>query len=569
MSMKRLKQVLCVTLSAFVVLGEAGSVTTMAAESETAQESVTEASKLETEVVEETATEQEVTEQEAEAAEKVTEQKTEAAQETTEQEAEAAEEATEELELSQLSENEIKQNAVNIGLNKTRTYALNNKGAENWYKFTVTEIGYFQLYFKCNAGTDTDAIGRGWTVLVYRESDFSNAFYQLNSADLTTSPKFPMGKGTYYVKVKQNWDYENLAGLKYDIRANFTAESNWESEPNDTNLTPQSINVNTLYKGTLYNAGDVDYYQFKTSKDGYFKLSFDASEADNNGIGRGWNVSIYKKGESSPIRTYTMASSATQPVLPYAKGTYYVRVSANWTGDAPTNQVYKLKVNFKEDANWEKEGNNSSSAATEMKLNKNYKGIFSISEDVDWYKFSVSSKGIIKLKFSKDDSANIENIGRGWDIQIYNKSNNELVSEKKYVTSSTSISTTLKKGTYYVKVYPEWSGEAPTDCIYNLKVSYAATPAKPASVKAKAGKASVKVSWKKASKATGYEVYRSTSKNGKYSKIATLKDAGKVNYTDKKAKSGKKYFYKVRAYNNSNGVKANSSYSAIVNAKAK
>ena len=64
-------------------------------------------------------------------------------------------------------------------------------------------------------------------------------------------------------------------------------------------------------------------------------------------------------------------------------------------------------------------------------------------------------------------------------------------------------------------------------------------------------------------------VYRTTSKNGKYAKIATLNDAGKVSYTDKKAKSGKKYFYKVKAFNNSNGVKAYSSYSATVNAKAK
>ncbi len=586
MNMKNLKKVLCLALSAFVLLGEAGSVTTMAEESGKALESVTEvteeATEQGTESVEEVteeATEQE-TESVAEVTEKEAEQKTEAVtEEVIEQETEitaeeVAETETDEIETVQLSTNEIKNSAVNIGLNKIRTYALDSSSAENWYKFTISEIGYFQVYLNYNENTDIDEVGDGWTALIYSEADLSNPFYTLNSKDLTTSPKFPMGKGTYYVKVKQNWGYNNLAGLKYDIRANFTAEDNWESEPNDTNLTPQGINVNTLYKGTLYSSNDVDYYQFKISKDGYFKLTFDTSEADNDGISDGWDVSIYKKGESSPIRTYTMTSSVTQQALPYAKGTYYVRVSAHSYSNtyyAPTNQVYKFKIIFKENANWEKEGNDSSSTATAINLNTNYKGIITTSGDEDWYKFSVPAKGVIKLKFSKDDSANIEDIDDGWNVQIYNKSNNELVAEKKQVTSSASISATLKKGTYYIRVSAYYNNTyyAPIDCIYNMKVSYATTPVKPASVKATAGKASVKVSWKKTSNATGYVVYRSTSKSGKYTKVATLKDAGKVSYTDKKAKKGKKYFYKVKAYNNANGVTAYSSYSATVNAKAK
>ena len=47
---------------------------------------------------------------------------------------------------------------------------------------------------------------------------------------------------------------------------------------------------------------------------------------------------------------------------------------------------------------------------------------------------------------------------------------------------------------------------------------------------------------------TGYKVYRATKKNGKYKLIKTVKKAGTLNYTDKKLKKGKKYFYKVRTY---------------------
>lgn len=57
---------------------------------------------------------------------------------------------------------------------------------------------------------------------------------------------------------------------------------------------------------------------------------------------------------------------------------------------------------------------------------------------------------------------------------------------------------------------------------------------------------SVKLTWKKIDKATGYIVYRSSSKYGSYKKIATTK---KTAYTDKKLKRGRTYYYKVAHYN--------------------
>ena len=56
---------------------------------------------------------------------------------------------------------------------------------------------------------------------------------------------------------------------------------------------------------------------------------------------------------------------------------------------------------------------------------------------------------------------------------------------------------------------------------------------------------SIKLSWKKVKGASGYEIYRASSVNGKYKKIA---EAGKkYQYTDKKVKAGRTYYYKVRA----------------------
>lgn len=57
----------------------------------------------------------------------------------------------------------------------------------------------------------------------------------------------------------------------------------------------------------------------------------------------------------------------------------------------------------------------------------------------------------------------------------------------------------------------------------------------------------VKVTWEPVSKCSGYKVYRKTE-NGSYKRIATVKGSTKSNFTDKSAKSGIKYIYKVVAY---------------------
>jgi hypothetical protein len=59
------------------------------------------------------------------------------------------------------------------------------------------------------------------------------------------------------------------------------------------------------------------------------------------------------------------------------------------------------------------------------------------------------------------------------------------------------------------------------------------------------------LSWKKVPGAAGYEVHRYDSAAKTYKKVATIRNGKKVKWTDKKLKTGKKYIYKIRAYENS------------------
>ncbi|MBQ1395500.1 MAG: hypothetical protein IIY86_04965 [Lachnospiraceae bacterium] len=130
-----------------------------------------------------------------------------------------------------------------------------------------------------------------------------------------------------------------------------------------------------------------------------------------------------------------------------------------------------------------------------------------------------------------------------------------------YMDISASFATSkLKKGTYYLAVIlmPIYAGttvEVPINGSYNNKPAAGLTLhlkklQAPGSVKAKAGKKKVTVTYAAAKGASSYIIYRSTKKSSGYSKIGTSKT---TKYVDKKAKKGKTYYYKVKTVRNVSG----------------
>ena len=87
------------------------------------------------------------------------------------------------------------------------------------------------------------------------------------------------------------------------------------------------------------------------------------------------------------------------------------------------------------------------------------------------------------------------------------------------------------------------------------------------SVTAGAKKATLK--WTKRAEATGYVVYMATSKNGKYTKIATVKGNTKVSFTKTGLTKGKTYYFKVAAYETVGGKTIYGSFSSVKYAKIK
>ena len=79
----------------------------------------------------------------------------------------------------------------------------------------------------------------------------------------------------------------------------------------------------------------------------------------------------------------------------------------------------------------------------------------------------------------------------------------------------------------------------------------------------------LRLSWEPTSGVDGYQIYRATSKSGKYAKIATVKGASSATYTDTGRICGTRYYYKLRAYKKIGGKTVYSKYSTVLSAYAK
>ncbi|MCR5666085.1 MAG: hypothetical protein K6G01_04590 [Eubacterium sp.] len=140
------------------------------------------------------------------------------------------------------------------------------------------------------------------------------------------------------------------------------------------------------------------------------------------------------------------------------------------------------------------------------------------------------------------------------------------------VSGKTSVKLTkLKSKKYYkvtVRAYVLQSGQKAYGSFSNEK-AFSTRPKTPSKLKVSStSSGKVKIKWSKVS-GKGYEIYVASSKKGSYKKLKTISKSSTLSYTDKKGTSGKKRYYKIRAYATVNGSKVYSKFSSVKKVKVK
>ena len=124
---------------------------------------------------------------------------------------------------------------------------------------------------------------------------------------------------------------------------------------------------------------------------------------------------------------------------------------------------------------------------------------------------------------------------------------------------------TLGKSKYYkVRAYATVGGKKKYSK-YSSILGAAPKLAKPKTITTTGVTGGVKIKWSGVTGAKYYQVYRATSKSGKYKNIKTTKSKS---YTDKAVSGGTRYYYKVRAYRKVKKKKRYSSFSSKVEGMA-
>jgi len=252
-----------------------------------------------------------------------------------------------------------------------------------------------------------------------------------------------------------------------------------ETESNDTYGTANKISVGDKMPGNISSSGDVDWYKFTTSADGYITVDFEHELFDNSY--EFWYMYIYDVTGTKKVVTdsyYVVKGNANCKTaeIGVPAGTYYIKIiprsSYDWS-----NRDYSICVNFTKASDWETEFNNERQTADTIKVNKTYQGAIVSTADVDWYKFTTSADGYITVDFEHELFDNSYDF---WYMYIYDATGTKkVVTDSYYAVKGNANCKTAEigvpAGTYYVKIVPrssyDWSNKTYSICVNFTKNS--------------------------------------------------------------------------------------------------
>lgn len=347
----------------------------------------------------------------------------------------------------------------------------------------------------------------------------------------TDSYSFDLSAGTYYIKVnslkssKFPYYFTKAKGdYKFDI--SYKSAGSNSVEPNNSIVNPNKIPFSKVVVGHLSMTDGADYYEINAVK-GTATLAFVSYmpsytvrilDIDNKEVWSSKDNKLEEKATSrKDIHEVTLAD-----------GKYFVVVSGS-TG----------KYSFQFANNFD---------VAKVKTVK--------------YERSVST---LTLKWSAVPGA------AGYEVFRYDEAKKEFVKVGSTTTKRSLKFKKLKGGTTYdfkVRAYKKLN-----DCIvygdFSEEKSTTTVPARAVISSVKAAKKSATVNWKAVNGATGYRVFYTTDRDFDYVKKVVVKDAKATSKTIKKLKSGKKYYFKVRAYKTFAGKNIYGNLSKIKSVKVK
>lgn len=382
--------------------------------------------------------------------------------------------------------------------------------------------------------------------------------FDISGITFTLAEKHTLTQGyDSYIDIDDNreaYDHYNFGNVIY-------------SEGNTLTVTKKDkTQVTYTCKNTKANEDDEDNFSFVDSDGNHFdyELDFSTSQSKNhlkpgNDVQcsfRVYNIDVpfTVDIDENPIASIEYIGNITvsdKDKHTYDDGDYYYDYTIYQPGAKivihyknKTSDTYICKVFYDEDAK------------------DTYYSFINVNDSEDW----------LDVDYSSDSSK----WTAGGNNLIYIMCHSVITTIPVTVISSTPVPNPTPNPTPAPSPAPAQPAPAPSTSISAPAAQTTAQPAAPKNNKkvkvasAKAGKKSIKVTWKKVKGIKGYQIQYSTNKKFKKgNKTITVKSTKSTSATIKKLKSKKKYYVRMRTYKIVNGKKVYSAWSKAKSVKVK
>ena len=232
-----------------------------------------------------------------------------------------------------------------------------------------------------------------------------------------------------------------------------------ENESNNTAKTATAISTNSTITGNLSSSNDEDWFKITIPKDGVISIEFKHENLFDDRYY--WAIALFHSDATTRISdgntVYVVKGNKdrTLPEFGVSAGTYYIQIQDR---DAFSSTNYSFQVTYVENANYEKENNNSAKKANPINLNTEYRGAINQDEDVDWFKVIATHDGVISVDFKHE---NLFDDQYYWAIELFHSDGTTQISNSnvRYVIKGNEDRVLpefgVPAGTYYIKIYSE------------------------------------------------------------------------------------------------------------------
>ncbi len=472
------------------------------------------------------------------------------------------------------------------------TWASNDSGAQKWSFYGNSP--YMFVSPECNSGVLDVADAKyadGTNICINVKTGHNAQLFKVVKVDppcVMTTPTITLNKTSYKVgdRVNISWkktssdtDFYQYWLIINNKTTNTQIFAGATGEAGDVEKNSYSFTTSTPgeYSVTVYSVpyNDKDSRQKVSSKN--FTISSGESNTETNTTTHTYKTTITKATLSQNGKTVTKCSDcgyvSKTTTIYYPKTLTLSATSYTHDGKAktPTVTVKDSKGNtLKKDRDYTVKYESGRKAPGKYTVTITFKGkytgtkklYFTIAPKATSKITATQTTTTITLKWNKVTGAD------GYRVYKYNSKTKKYEKLKDVTGTSLKISK-LKAGTAYkykVRAYTKDYGT-----IFGSYSSAFETATKcktPSITKLTTTKGKASCTWSNVSGESGYQVYYSSKKDSGYKKVASYK-TNVVKGSKSKLKSGKKYYFKVRAYKKTASGTVYSAWSSVKNIRVK